>query len=310
MTREPKLRLVAAALLLALAAGSACSFRRFAVNRIADAVAGSGDTYASDDDPDLVRDALPFALKLTESLLAESPEHVGLLTSAASGFTQYAYAFVQQDADEADDTDFELGNRLHDRARKLYLRARGYAMRGLGVRHPGMGEALLAGGARADEALAGAETQDVELLYWAASSWALAISLAKDDPEMLAGLGAVDRIIHRALALDADWGAGSLHEFMIVFEGSRSAAMGGSLERARGHFERAVALSGGLRASPYVTYAEVVSVRNQDRGEFVSLLKKALAVDPGARPGWRLSNLIMQRRARWLLGREDRLFAD
>jgi hypothetical protein len=38
------------------------------------------------------------------------------------------------------------------------------------------------------------------------------------------------------------------------------------------------------------------------------LLKKALAVDPDARPEWRLMNLVMQRRARWLLSREDELF--
>ena len=36
-----------------------------------------------------------------------------------------------------------------------------------------------------------------------------------------------------------------------------------------------------------------------------ALLKRALAVDPDARPEWRLSNLVSQRRARWLLGRED-----
>ena len=54
--------------------------------------------------------------------------------------------------------------------------------------------------------------------------------------------------------------------------------------------------------------AEAVSVSNQDREEFESLLKKALAVNPDARPEWRLSNIVMQRRARWLLSREDELF--
>ena len=56
--------------------------------------------------------------------------------------------------------------------------------------------------------------------------------------------------------------------------------------------------------------AESVSVRNQDRAEFESLLKRALAVDPDAKMEWRLANLVMQRRAKWLLGRADLLFAD
>jgi len=35
-----------------------------------------------------------------------------------------------------------------------------------------------------------------------------------------------------------------------------------------------------------------------------------LALDVGKAPEWRLVNLVMQRRARWLLGRSDKLFAD
>jgi predicted anti-sigma-YlaC factor YlaD len=56
--------------------------------------------------------------------------------------------------------------------------------------------------------------------------------------------------------------------------------------------------------------AETVSVQKQDRAEFQSLLKQALAIDPDARPEWRLENLLMQRRARWLLGRTDELFVE
>ena len=44
--------------------------------------------------------ALPFSLKLIESALAENPKHEGLLLAATHGFAQYAYAFVQMDADE------------------------------------------------------------------------------------------------------------------------------------------------------------------------------------------------------------------
>ncbi len=91
--------------LLAWFAGSGCSIRRYALNKAADALAQSGTTFASDDDPELVQAAVPFSLKLMESILAENPNHVGLLTSAASGFTQYAYAFVQQEADEMEQHD-------------------------------------------------------------------------------------------------------------------------------------------------------------------------------------------------------------
>jgi len=69
-------------------------------------------------------------------------------------------------------------------------------------------------------------------------------------------------------------------------------------------------LSRGQLDGPYVSLAETVSVQKQDRAEFQSMLHRALAVDPNARPEWRLENLMMQRRARWLLARVDDLFVE
>src|SRR5262245_45876999 len=86
----------AAALLVATASG--CSVRNYALGQVGDALATSGTTFGSDDDPELIRAAAPFSLKLMESVLAGLPSHEGLLAAAASGFTQYAYAFVQQEA--------------------------------------------------------------------------------------------------------------------------------------------------------------------------------------------------------------------
>jgi hypothetical protein len=92
--------------LLALLAGTTlgCSVRRFAINKIGDAIASSGTTYESDEDIQLVWDALPFGLKLIESLLAEAPRHKGLLLAACRGFTTYSYVYVQQDADVVAET--------------------------------------------------------------------------------------------------------------------------------------------------------------------------------------------------------------
>src|SRR3989442_4296099 len=105
---------------------SGCSIRRIAINKVGDALAAGGSTFSSDDDPELVKAAAPFSLKLTESLLAENPRHQGLLTAAASGFTQYAYAFVQEEADEIEPEDFAAAEAIRARAKRLYLRAQRY----------------------------------------------------------------------------------------------------------------------------------------------------------------------------------------
>src|SRR5258708_2227122 len=129
------LKILISGLVLCLA-GSGCSIRRYALNQAANALAQSGATFAADDDPELVKAAAPFSLKLMESLLAENPRHAGLLEAAASGFTQYAYAFVQEDADETEPHDLAAAEAMRTRAKRLYLRAHGYGLRGLDVKHP------------------------------------------------------------------------------------------------------------------------------------------------------------------------------
>ena len=306
MRTTPRIRMLAA-LLAMLMALPGCSIKQFAVNKIGDALASGGTTFSSDNDPELVRQAVPFSLKLIESLLAETPKHRGLLLAASSGFTQYAYAFVQQDAERIEERDFAEAERLRERARKLYLRGRDYGLRGLELKHRGITAAL-----REDPraAMRQATTEDVPLLYWTAASWGAAISISKDDPELIADQVIVEAMIDEALRLNESYENGALHGFLIAYEGARQGASGDAAERARRHFERAVQLTGGEMASPYVSLAENVAVAKQDRAEFELLLRQAIAVNPDARPEWRLVNLIMQQRARWLLDHADTLFVD
>jgi predicted anti-sigma-YlaC factor YlaD len=88
---------------------------------------------------------------------------------------------------------------------------------------------------------------------------------------------------------------------------ARQGGTGDPAARARAHFDRAVVLSQGMQAGPFVSFAEAVDVSAQNRAEFEAMLQRALAIDPDARPEWRLANLIMQRRARWLLSRTSEL---
>lgn len=291
-------------LLLALGLAS-CSPRKYAVNQIGNAIARSSDVFTTDDDPELVREAIPFGLKTMESLLRESPKHSGLLLAACQGFTQYAYAFVQMDADYGT-ADFERQEALRQRALKLYLRARGYGLRGLEVKHPGITQRLSTDPKQALEAVT---AKEVALLYWTAAAWGSAISLGKDRPDLVADFPAVKALMQRALALDENFEGGAIHEAMIVME-ALPAEMGGSVERARAHFERAVAISKGEKPGPFVTLAESVSVMKQDRREFRDLLNRALAIDPEKNQSVRLVTVLTQRKARALLAREDELFIE
>lgn len=293
----------AIALIASLAAASGCSVREHAARTLGEALASGGEVYAADDDIEFVGAATPFGLKTLESLLAVVPDHRGLLLAAARGFTQYAYVYIQSPAEEAEERDVAASYAQRDRARRMYLRARDYGLRGLGVDRQNLRDDPSA-------ALERATREDVPLLYWTGVAWAAAIALGKDDPALVSGLPAVDALIGRAAVLDADFDHGALRTFLIAYELSRPNAARDAAVRARAHFARAVVLSGGRQAGPYVALAESVAVANRDRREFEALLARALALDPGARADWRLVNLVMQRRARRLLARADEFFPE
>lgn len=292
---------------LALALG-ACSARQLAVDRIGDAIAQSGGVFATDDDPELIRAAAPFSLKLIESLLAESPRHKGLLLAAARGFTQYAYAFVQQEAEEFEERDLARALILEGRARRFYRRARDYGVRGLA---PTTGSDLVEQ-LRADprQAVRAFSTADVPLLYWTGASWGALIALSKTDPEALSDVPVVEALLDRSLELDEAFERGAIHTLLIGYEPVRKGRTGDPMARAREHFARAQQLSGGADAAPLVALAESVCVPQQRRAEFEALLREALRIDPDLVPESRLANVLAQRRARWLLSRIDNLFIE
>lgn len=292
------------ALTAALALLASGCIRSFATGVVADALSGPG-TLGTDDDPELVRDAAPFGLKTMESVLESQPRHVGLLTALASGFTQYGYAFVAQDADQFE---FEGKNapaaasRL--RAKKLLLRARDYGLAGLELSSPGITEKLKSMRGLT-EAVAPLKKEDVPLVYWTAAAWSLAISNGKEDMGLVAELPAPEALMKRALELDETWEEGALLEFFVSFEAARP---GGTEAGAKAFLDRSLKLSSGRHFGVLVSWAEGVLVQAQKREEFEAVLKSVIAADVNASKKDRLANTIAQRRAKLLLKYADDLF--
>ena len=299
-------RLIAAVPLLVLTAG--CSIKKMAVNKVGDMLSSSGSTFESDEDPELVAAAIPFGLKLYEGLLAETPKHTGLLLAAASGFTEYSYAFVDLKAEEVKEDSLDKANALTERARKLYLRAHGYGMRGMEAKYPGFGAAL---DNDAVTALKRVRKTEVPMLYWTAASLGLAISTSKGSPEMIAQLPLVEMMVNRIVELDEAFDNGAVPEMLITLEAARSGVKLEDQEAAmRKHFDRAMEISKGKRAGTYVSFAENADELAQNAAAFKSMLAPALAIDVDADPTTRLANVIAQRRARWLLVHQSDLFLE
>lgn len=288
-----------AAIMAGVALLSGCSLRSMAVNAVLPTLVNP-DVYLSDEDPELVRDALPFLLETIESILEVDPTRQDVLLFANTGFLLYANAFLQTDAMIAEWDDYDQAAELNERARRMYLRARDYGLRNIEADHPGIGDRL-----RMDpeNAVMVFEPEEIENLYYLGGAWVLAISVGLDQPALVADLPTARALLDRALELDEAYEHGTLHSAFITLE-----SVGGSYETAREHFNRAVELSEGQDAAPYVSLATSVAVGEENREEFQELLEAALAIDPDDRPSIRLLNLVAQRRARSLLEHIDDLF--
>ena len=285
---------------------ASCSIKQMAVNSVADSLsAGGTGVFASDNDPELVGEALPFALKSMEAILQATPRHRDLLIATSAGFVQYGHAFVLQPALALENENLQAARKVRERAKRLFLRARQYGIQALDLDHPGFAEAIFADPVAA---VKGMQRKDVAALYWTGVAWGSAISAGKGDMSLIGDLPIVTAIMEKALELDPGWHNGALHEFFIVYDSARSEAAGGGPARVEAHFKRAMALNQGRSISPLVLLAESVCIQQQNRQRFEFLLKQSLAFDVSRYPQYRLANIMAQRKARYLLDNVDSFF--
>jgi predicted anti-sigma-YlaC factor YlaD len=288
-----------------------CSINKMAINAVSDALGGSGsaDVFTSDPDPRLVGDAVPFAIKMYETLLSQNPDHQGLLLTTGSLFVMYANAFVQGQAEMLSPIDeYEERQEGLDRAKKLYLRGTAILYSALDKKYPGFSGA----GVREetiDGYLKNLKKEDVPLLYWAVAGTLAAYSIDVFDFDLGSKIPELTAMIARAYELDPGFNKGAIDEFYILFYASLPEILGGDMALAEVHFLRALEKTKGLSAGPYVSYAQAVCVPAQDYDAFKDNLEKALAVDPDEDPSNRLVNIISQRKARYLLDRAYDFFA-
>jgi len=285
-----------------------CSINQMAMNMIADVLTGDGstDAFTGDSDPQLVADAIPFAIKLYEVLLDQNPKHYGLSNTTGSMFVMYANAFVQGPAEMIPISRYQERLEAINRARNLYLRGFGILYNGLEIKYPGFSTAFAE--QRLPEMLAKMKKEDVPALYWAAAAGLSAFSLNAFDLDL--GLRVLEflALVERAYELDPNFSYGALDEFLLMFHASIPLPMGGDITKVETYFQRALEKTSGNSAGTYVAYAQTVCIPAQNYEKFKEMLEKAIAINVDVNPSIRLVNIISQRKARHLLASASNYF--
>ncbi len=241
----------------------------------------------------LAGNAIPANLKLLEGLLKNDPENKQILTTLSMGFGGYSMLFVEGDDPE--------------RASELYLRARDYGLKALGER----GVRLKNTQHRKEdlqEALQTLGKEDLEPLFWITVSWNAWINLNLDKPGALAQLNASQAFLDRVMEIDASYFRGLPHVLMGVSLSARPPMLGGNVEQAKEHFEKALQLSHGKFFLAQYYFARYYAVRIQDKALFLKLTGDIEKMDPDELRDVCLINSVTQQKAKQLREMVGELF--
>ncbi len=245
-------------------------------------------------------------LKSLERRINKHPDRQKLLLEATTLYTQYAYAFLVEQADRVALEDYHSARRLYKEALHYFQSAIDYGTTALERRYPTYREWLK------DTTIATPPftVDDVPALYWLAAAYGGAISSSRGDPSWLVHFPKIGFLLEEALKLDPNWNKGALYSAMIAYTIKRSDPVVNRHEIAREYFQKAVAASEGRSASPYVVYAESVLISEQDRTNFIKQLESVLRMDVRDDKELQLTNIIAQKRAAWLLDHVDEFFIE
>jgi tetratricopeptide (TPR) repeat protein len=283
---------------------SGCSLKKMAASMTASVVKDASRALEEEGDYELAAAAIPGNLKLVEGLLQVIPDNAELLELLARSFASYAMAFAEEAANEARAAgDEDRYEKLVNRAIALYERGGRYGLRLLGLKR-GFDDAWKKGGDALEQKLAEFGPGEEGQLFWTGYAWAGAINLGQDRVENLALLPKVLALMKRVLAINEAYYFGGAHLFMGGYLMSLPRALGGKPEKAKEHFERAVALTGGKSLLVKMLYAELYA-RKAEPALFERLLEEVRDASLDALPEMRLGNALAKRKARRLAKKEE-----
>lgn len=293
--------------------GTGCDLNKLAADTTAKVADAGAPALAALWDYELVGEGIPASIMQAEAMRAVSPNNESILVGLAKAYVTYAYGWLEYEWELADaEADFEKSDAIERRVMYLYRRAKNVAMVALVNRDKKglLKEKFKTGNPEVVMAYLREEftsKDDVPSLYHTGLAWGASIANSGGDVKEFAMAEVARAVLARACEIDPAYNnAGGLGVLGSV-EAMFPAVFGGSLEKAKELFERAIKLSKRRNHLILVGYARNYAVAAQNRELYLSLLREVLeAGDLG--PDIRLSNKVARKRAELYIRQVDDLF--
>ena len=216
---------------------------------------------------------------------------------------EYGFGVLLEESDRILDHDYNLGVKKSQEAYIVFSDAIKVGNSILVISYPKL-DSWLSG-----ETDLQFKINDVSDLYWLAAAYGGAIKSSRGNPFDVVKLPVVKKLLITAIALDPKWGKGALYSAMMSYTSSRPDLFGDALiDSVSSFYAKALIASDSLDASLFVSYAELIDKKFQDRDAFEQKLDIVLNMDVEKDKDFRLSNIIAQERAKWLLSKTDEIF--
>lgn len=295
--------------LLAIASGG-CDLKAFTVSTTAPVLKVASESFASENDVQLAKDAAPGQLKTVEGFLQSAPNNADLLHVLAQGYIEYSFGFLEDDLENIPDDGKHSAERdaLAWRATNLYDRALDYAVRLLALDDKHFPEMFKKDVASAEQAAKKLDKLNAPGLLFAGLALASSINLNRQDLARVVDLPKAIALIKRSHELDpAFYNAGAAMTLGVIYC-SQGKAIGGDPDLGKKMFEEAIATTGGKYLMTKVMFARFYAVIVQDRDLYIKTLKEVLATPNDVYPQQRLANALAKKRAERYLKKIEEYF--
>lgn len=263
-----------------------CSVKKMTVRSTAGLMDQGIEAVFEEKDPEFAEQSLVSQLKLLEILHKNEPENLKVLNYLAQGFGAYGFLFIEpKDA---------------ERAKIFYERGRDYGLLALRLQ-TGFDFASESDLSKVDAALNKISKSQVASLFWTAYSWGGLANLSLNDPQTLAQLPKIEKMMLRVREIVPGYFYGGPEIFLGAYYGARPKMFGGDLAKSKDYFQKAMAFSKSKFLMTQVLFAKYYSINAMDEASFRDALGSVTDFKLDDFKEQYLSNVVAQRRARKLL---------
>jgi len=301
-------RLCGTLLLWALAV-SGCSLNKFAADRVGSIASGSSVYMRGFWDYEIARQGMAAAIMQLESMHSVSPDNEELTLALVSTYVGYGFGWLEVDMGKARNAGrFVEADRLRARGELVYRRARDLAVAVMRYRDAAIDAKLLEKPAQFSRYLNDHYKDpkaDVAPVFWTAIAWGSLLNLT-EQVDLAVDLPTIKALIEHSAKLDPGFQSAGALMFLGGFYAQFPAEFGGSPEKGKAYFERALKLTGRRAHVVQLNYARLYALTVGDQALFAALLNEIMAADDRG-SDVRLSNKIARMHAEVLLSDTSRL---